>query len=332
MKVAVFDTHNYEKQTLLTAAKRQGFSLHFFEVRLNAETVKLASGFPAVCVFVNDRLSEEVLAELAGQGCQVIALRCAGFNNVDLKAAERHNLPLLRVTAYSPHAVAEFAVGLILTLNRKLHRAYHRVHDMDFRLDGLMGFDLYNKTVGVIGTGQIGKVFAQIMLGFGCHVVASDPDPDKDLIERGVNYVNLNDLFKTSDIISLHLPLNKNTQHIIDKEAIELMKPHVMLINTGRGGLIETRALIDALKANKIGSAGLDVYEEEEQVFFHDFSESIMPDDALARLITFPNVLVTSHQAFLTKEALTNIADTTIDNLSGFFAGKPLQNRVEISR
>jgi D-lactate dehydrogenase len=289
----------------------------------------MAAGFPAVCSFVNDRLDGEALTTLQAGGTRLVALRSAGFNHVDLWAAARLGLTVVRVPEYSPHAVAEHTAALVLALNRKIHRAYNRVREADFSLDGLVGFDLYGKTCGIIGTGRIGAVFARIMRGFGCRILAFDARPDAALAaEVDARYADLPELYRESDIISLHIPLTPATHHLIDAAALARMKQGVMLINTGRGALLDTRALIDALKRGRIGAAGLDVYEEEEGVFFRDLSDRVLQDDVLARLLTFHNVLITSHQAFLTREALANIADTTLASVRAFERGEALVNQV----
>jgi D-lactate dehydrogenase len=290
-------------------------AITFLEAPLSHTTAKLASGYPAVCLFVNDNANAEALAELAAGGTKFIALRSAGFNHVDLAAAARHGLLIGRVPAYSPYAVAEHAVALILALNRKLVRANARVHENNFLLDGLMGFDLFGRTVGVIGTGQIGSVFAGIMRGFGCHVLACDPNPN---LELGLEYVSRDELLQRSDIVSLHCPLTPATHHLIDDSAIQHMKPGAMLINTSRGALVDSTAAIRGLKSGQIGYLGLDVYEEEAGMFFEDLSTAIPMDDVFARLLTFSNVLITGHQAFYTRQALENIAATTIQNLTEF--------------
>jgi D-lactate dehydrogenase len=314
MKIAVFDTHRFEIESLTEAARPHGYELVLLEPRLTATTAALARGCEAVCSFVNDQVNEEALGILAAEGVRLVAIRAAGFNHVDLAAASRLGIRVVRVPAYSPHAVAEHAVCLLLALNRKIHRAAARVRELNFSLDGLVGFDLHGKTIGVVGTGRIGAVFARIMLGFGCRVLACDRQPDPALAALpDLAYAELPDLLGRSDVVSLHVPLTPGTRHLIDQRAFASMKPGVILLNTGRGALIETRALIDALKAGRVGAAGLDVYEEEENVFFQDLSGKVLQDDVLARLLTFPNVLITAHQAFLTREALGNIADTTGD-------------------
>ncbi len=323
MKIAFFDTHEFEKDFFAEKVKKyQNMQIYFLNVRLTEQTVLMASGCDAVCAFVNDQLNANVLAELKKLNVQLVALRSAGFNNVDLEAAKKNNIRVTRVPEYSPYAVAEHAVALIQTLNRKTHKAYNRVREGNFSLEGLVGFDLHKKTVGLIGTGRIGSAMAKIMLGFGCQVLAHDIQPKEELKAAGVCYVQLEDLLKASDIISLHVPLNPKTKHLLNEESLKLVKPDVMIINTSRGALIDTPALIRALKKKKIGSAGLDVYEEEEGVFFHDFSGQGISDDVLARLLTFPNVMLTSHQGFLTQEALNNIAETTLENIQNFSEGR----------
>ena len=331
MKVAVFDTHRFERSFFEAVNLRFGHTLAFFEARLNEGTAPLAADFAAICAFVNDRLSANVLTRLKDLSVELIALRSAGFNNVDLAAAGRLGLKVVRVPAYSPHAVAEHAVTLILALNRKVHRAYSRVRELNFSLDGLVGFDLYQKTIGIIGTGKIGTVMAQILSGFGCQVLAYDKIVNSELDTSRVTYTSLSELYRLSDIVSLHVPLTHETRHLIDSGALSQMKPGVMLINTGRGALIETKALIESLKSGHIGYAGLDVYEEEENVFFQDLSDQVLQDDVLARLLTFPNVLITSHQAFLTREALGNIAETTLRNISEYESGRQLTNEVSLA-
>lgn len=328
MKIAVFSTKAYDRE-FLSAANIAAGNLHelvFHEVQLNIDSVLLAQGCTVVCCFVNDHLDKSVLVQLAQFGTKLVALRCAGFNQVDLAAAKALGICVARVPEYSPHAIAEHALGLILMLNRNLHRAHRRVHDNDYSLNGLLGFDLVNKTVGVIGTGKIGQVFAKIMQGVGCKVIASDPVTNTMLATAGVKFVSTDELWPQADIISLHCPLNPNTHHMINTNSIAQMKPGVMLINTGRGGLIDTRAVIGGLKAKKIGYLGLDVYEEEGDLFFEDNSNKLLQDDVFARLLTFPNVVITGHQAFFTREAVTAIADTTIANIT-FYEREDL-NRV----
>jgi D-lactate dehydrogenase len=328
VRVVVFSTKPHDLTSLEAANKDHGHELTFLEPRLTLETIALADGYPVVCPFVNDELGRPVLERLAKFGVGLLALRSAGFSHVDVAAAADLGIAVARVPAYSPHAVAEHTVGLILALDRKLHRAYARVREGNFSLDGLLGFDLYARTVGVVGTGAIGRVFARIMLGFGCRVVAFDPVPNEATRALAVEYVDLETLFRTSDIVSLHAPLTPATHHLVDDRALAAMKPGVMLINTSRGGLIDTSAVIEGLKSERIGALGLDVYEEEAGLFFEDLSWRIIQDDVLARLLTFPNVLVTAHQAFFTKEALRNIAETTLENLTAFERGQSLPNEV----
>jgi D-lactate dehydrogenase len=320
MKVAVFSTKAYDREYLNRAnnTSPSPHELTFYEAPLNSQTVQLAMNSTAVCCFVNDCLDETVLVELARLGVQLIALRCAGFNQVDIAAAKKLGLKIARVAEYSPHAVAEHALGLIMMLNRNLHRAHNRVRENDYSLNGLLGFDLVNKTVAVIGTGKIGQVFAKIMLGIGCKIIAYDLKPDAGLIAKGVVYLPLNDLWQEADIISLHCPLMPETHHIINSNTLTQMKTGVMIINTGRGALIDTPAVVQALKTKKVGYLGLDVYEEESNLFFEDKSNQLLQDDVFARLLTFPNVVITGHQAFFTREALTAISEITIANISHF--------------
>jgi len=317
MKIAVFSAKPYDQQFLTQANQKFGHQLHFFETHLHEQTVEMVDGFEAVCAFSNDNLNRFVMKKLAEKGVRIVALRCAGYNNVDLDAAKDFDITVLHVPAYSPYAVAEHTVGLILALNRKFHKAYNRVKEGNFTLDGLLGFDLHGKTVGVIGTGRIGCVTAQILnKGFGCRVLAFDPSPSIMYEEHGVHYVDLPELFSHADIITLHCPLTLQTHHLINDEAIDQMKPGVMLINTSRGGVIDTKSVIRGLKTKKIGALGLDVYEEETDIFFEDFSNTGISDDVFARLLTFPNVLITAHQAFFTQEAMQNIAYSTLSNLT----------------
>lgn len=330
MKIAFFDTHRFEREFFESESAKFHHSIRFLDFRLSQQTASLLKPDEhCVCVFVNDCLNSETLSILKQAGVRLVALRSAGFNHVDLEAARHLGLTVVRVPEYSPFAVAEHAVALILTLNRKTHRAFTRVREGNFSLDGLVGFDLHGKTVGVIGTGRIGSTFCKIMSGFGCRVLAFDSNPNLALSkELGVHYVELDQLLRQSDVISLHVPLNPATHHMIDARAFSIMKPCAMLINTGRGALIDTHALVAALKSGRLGSAGLDVYEEEEAVFFRDLSDRVLKDDTLVRLLTFPNVVLTSHQAFLTQEALQNIAETTLQNISDFENAKPLTNEV----
>ena len=331
MKVVLFDTHTYDRESFTSANEGFGHDLTLLEPRLTRETAALAAGHEVVCAFVNDRLDRPALHVLQSSGVRLVALRSAGYNHVDLEAAAELGLPIVRVPEYSPYAVAEHAVGLVLALNRKIHRAYARVREWNFSLDGLVGFDLHGKTVGVIGTGRIGRAAAHIFHGFGCRILAHDVRPEPTLAAQlGVRYVDLAEIYRESHIISLHVPLTPATHHLIDADGLSRMKRGVVIINTGRGALIDSRALIGALKAGQVGGAGLDVYEEEEGVFFRDLSNEVLQDDVLARLLTFPNVLVTSHQAFLTKEALAGIAGTTLANITAFQRGEPLVNEVRV--
>ncbi len=325
MRVVVFSTKPYDQAFLLGAAAGSGHQLDFLEARLSRETVALAEDYPAVCAFVHDQLGGPVLRALAAGGTRLVALRAAGFNNVDLAAAEEVGIRVGRVPVYSPHAVAEHAVALILSLDRRTHRAFNRVREGNFALDGLLGFDLHGRCVGVVGTGRIGTEFARIMAGFGCRMMAYDPLPNPEVTALGARYVDLPTLFAESDIIALHAPLTPQTHHLVDRESLQGVKPGVMIVNTSRGGLIDTEAAIEALEDGRIGYLGLDVYEEEEGLFFEDLSQDIIQDDTFARLLTFPNVLITAHQAFFTEDALRRIAETTIENISTFEAtGAPL--------
>ena len=320
MDVAVFSAKPYDKRFLdaANAADAGRHRLTYFEARLSRATAVLAGGAGAACLFVNDQADEAVLDEFARAGLRLLALRSAGFNNVDLAAARRLGLAVARVPAYSPDAVAEHTVAMILSLNRSIHRAYARVREGNFALDGLLGFDMKGRVVGVVGTGRIGAAVAKIMLGFGCRVLAHDPFPSPDCSAMGVPYVALGELLAASDIVTLHCPLTPQSRHLIDAEAIRRMKRGAMLVNTGRGALVDTRAVVEGLKSGAIGHLGLDVYEEEGDLFFQDLSGQVIQDDVFARLLTFPNVLVTGHQAFFTAEALTAIAETTIGNITAF--------------
>ena len=331
IRVAMFSTHRYDRNTF-NALPMEDVFFTYHEARLSHKTAVLAANHDAVCCFVHDQVDADTVAELASLGIKLIALRSAGFNNVDLRAADRHGLPVVRVPAYSPFAVAEHAIALVLSLNRKIHKAYNRVREHNFSLDGLEGFDLYGKTFGIVGTGKIGEQVARIARGFGCRVIAFSKEKATALVAAGwVEYLDLDEVLEQSDILSLHVPLTPDTMHLIDDAALKRMQPHAMLINTGRGPLIDATALIQALKQGRIGAAGLDVYEEEEGVFFEDLSEQVLQDDILARLLTFPNVLVTSHQAFLTREALEKIAATTMANIRTYFATGELVNAVTAS-
>jgi D-lactate dehydrogenase len=328
MKVAIFSTKNYDREYIDRFNISENHALTFFETSLTRNTAKLTIGFDAVCVFVNDKVDRETIHILSENGIKVIALRCAGFNNVDLEAAKEKNITVLNVPSYSPHAVAEHTVALIMTLNRKTHKAYNRVRESNFSLDKLVGFDLYKKTVGVIGTGKIGAIFCKIMIGFGCTVLAYDTYESDDLKKAGIRYTSFNEVISESDIISLHCPLTPETKYIINEGTFSRMKNGVMMINTSRGALINTLDAIQALKNGKLGYFGIDVYEQEGNLFFKDLSEVVLQDESILRLMSFPNVLITSHQGFLTKEALTQIAITTLKNLTDVEKGIPSENIV----
>ncbi|MFO0775270.1 MAG: 2-hydroxyacid dehydrogenase [Nitrospiraceae bacterium] len=330
MNVAVFSTKSYDKAFFEAANASHAHELVFLEPRLTRSTVSLARGFGAVCAFVNDELDAATLNALADGGTTILALRCAGYNNVDLAAARARGFRVVRVPAYSPFAVAEHTIALILALNRKVHRAYNRVREGNFALDGLLGFDLHGLTVGVVGTGTIGIQVARLLRGFGCEVLAYDPTPRADGETLGLRYVDLATLYAHSSIITLHCPLTPKTRHIIDTSAVAQMKPGVMLINTSRGALIETSAAIAGLKSGRIGYLGLDVYEEEGDLFFEDLSNVVLQDDIFARLLTFPNVLITGHQAFFTRQALEQIARTTLDSLTALEQGRPCSNQLAL--
>lgn len=327
-EIRMFSSKPYDRAAFERANADVGFDLSFVGDRLHAETSGLAAGADAVCVFVNDDISASVLERLAGDDVRCVALRCAGFNNVDLEAAERHGIRVVRVPAYSPNAVAEHTLALILALNRNIHRAYGRVRDGNFSLDGLVGFDLAGKTAAVIGTGRIGAIVARLLWHLRCNVLAVDDIRDDHLIDLGVEYTDLDTALRSSDVITLNCPLTADTHHLIDERAIERMRTGVMLVNTGRGGLIDTAAAIDGLKSGRIGSLALDVYEEESELFFEDHSAEGIDDDVFARLLTFPNVLITAHQAFLTHEALATIASTTLENVAAVLEGRPCDNEV----
>jgi D-lactate dehydrogenase len=329
-KISFFSTQSYDKSFFEKYNASFGFELEFFEVQLNSRTVSLIENTAIVCVFVNDVVDAEVIEKLAEKGVKIIALRCAGFNNVDLIAAKKLGIRVCRVPSYSPEAVAEHAMAMILTLNRKTHKAYNRVREQNFSLNGLLGFDLHGKTVGVIGTGNIGKAFAKIVLGFGCKVLAFDIIKDQEIEKLGVRYETLETIFKVADIISLHCPLSDKTKHMINKSSLSQMKDNIMLINTSRGALINTSDIIEALKNAKVGYLGIDVYEQEEKLFFKDLSEDIIQDDDIQRLMSFPNVLVTAHQAFFTNEALTQIATTTFENVSNLITKNDIDNKAAL--
>jgi D-lactate dehydrogenase len=331
MRVAVFSTKSYDREYLSKFNRQDSQELTYFEAALNKDTTNLAIGFDAVCVFVNDQVDRETISKLARHGIRLIALRCAGFNNVDIVAAGQENIKVVRVPAYSPQAVAEHALALILTLNRKTHKAYNRIREGNFSLEKLIGFNLYQKTVGVIGTGKIGAIFSELMLGFGCRVLAYDLVESAQLQAKGVTYLPLDELLPAADIISLHCPLTAATLHLIDSGTLAKIKPGAMLINTGRGAVIKTTAVIEALKTGKLAYLGIDVYEQEETLFFRDLSESIIQDDLFLQLMSFPNVLITAHQGFFTREALDEIAGTTLKSLADFEHGAVLANEVRVT-
>lgn len=324
MKIAFFDTKNYDVAGFEEYGGKHGMKFKFYETKLNADTADLAKGCEAVCVFVNDTVDAAVIDRLCELGVRIIALRCAGYNNVDIDYA-KDRITVVRVPAYSPYAVAEHAMALLLTSIRRIHKAYIRTRDFNFSLNGLTGFDLHGKTVGVVGTGKIGRIFIDICRGFGMKIIAYDKFPAKD---SGIDYVELDELFSRSDIISFHCPLTEDTYHLISRETVGQLKKGVVLLNTSRGALIDAEALLEGIKSRQIGAACLDVYEEEGDVFFNDFSGHIIADDVLARLISMPNVIVTSHQAFLTEEALNNIAETTVANLLAFSNGEKSGNEL----
>jgi len=321
MKIAFFSAKPYDKVFFDKYNTNSNVVIQYYETHLGPHIVNAIEDTFAVCVFVNDKLTAPVIEVLAAKGVKLIALRCAGFNNVDLKAAKQFGIRVCRVPAYSPEAVAEHAVAMLLTLNRKTHKAYNRVREQNFSLNGLLGFNLHGKTVGVIGTGKIGKAFCKIMLGFGCSVIAYDIYPDDTLKQLGVTYVTLREVFEQSDIISLHCPLNPDNHYMINAAALSKMKKGVVLINTSRGGLVCTTDIIDGLKNRQVGALGIDVYEQEEKLFFRDLSENIIEDDTIQRLMSFPNVLVTAHQAFFTEEALSEIAQITLGSIYHFING-----------
>lgn len=328
MKLAFYSTQRYDKEYFTRL--NPGHEINFLETSLKEKTVTLITDETVVCAFVNDDLSAPVIYALADKGIKLIAMRCAGYNNVDLSAAKQAGIAVVRVPAYSPYAVAEHAVAMIMTLNRKTHKAYNRVREGNFSLDRLTGFDLHGKTVGVIGMGKIGRVFSQIMSGFGCKVLVHDLYPDPSWEQKGWQITELDEVFRLSDIISLHCPLTENTRHLINQKTIHLMKRGVMIINTGRGALIDTGAVIHSLKTGRIGYLGIDVYEQEENLFFRDLSENVIQDDQILRLMSFPNVLITAHQAFFTEEALSEISRVTFDNIESFERGTELKNLVTV--
>lgn len=328
MKTLVFSTRTSTKDTFTEANARYGLDLTFIEPRLSVETAALAKGYEAVCLFVNDVADQEVLERLQAAGVKMVALRAAGFNNVDIVYAQKAGIAVCRVPAYSPHAVAEHTIALMLTLNRRIHRAYARVRESNFSLEGLLGFDMYGKTAGVIGTGKIGAIVASILHCFGCKILVSDPF-ENAAVKTFARYVTIPELLAQSDIVSLHCPLTPESKHLINPESIAMMKRGAMLINTSRGALVDAKAAIDGLKDGQLGYLGLDVYEEEADLFFEDLSDQILQDDLFARLLTFPNVLITAHQAFFTRTALDNIADTTLSNLAAFAKDGTCPNQVE---
>ncbi|MTU51393.1 2-hydroxyacid dehydrogenase [Parabacteroides merdae] len=327
-KIAFFGAKPYDIASFDKVNEKYNYDIRYYKGHLNPNNVVLTQDTDAVCIFVNDTADAAVIGAMVDNGVKLLALRCAGFNNVDLKAA-KGKLPVVRVPAYSPYAVAEYSLALMLSLNRKIHRAYWRTRDGNFSLNGLMGFDMHGKTIGIIGTGKIAKILIRLLKGFGMRILAYDLYPDMKFAgEEGISYVSLDELYRESDIISLHCPLTDQTKYMIDKDSIDKMKEGVMIINTGRGQLINTNDLIEGLKEKKIAAAGLDVYEEEGEYFYEDKSDKIIDDDVLARLLSFNNVIVTSHQAFFTKEALHNIAETTLQNIEDFRCHRPLVNEV----
>lgn len=330
MKISVFSTKPYDQQFLQLVNKDFGHNLTFHEYPLAPDTINLIEDETGVCVFVHDKINRKVIESLDRKGVKLIALRCAGFNNVDLAAARDFGITVVRVPAYSPEAVAEHTVGLMLSLSRKIHRAYNRIREGNFSLNGLLGFELHNKTIGIVGTGRIGTALAKIVTGFGATVIATDVQPNDTCHDLGVEYVSFDELCQRSDVISLHCPLTPDTYHLVNEQTINLMKQGVMIINTSRGAVLDTESTIDALKNNHIGYLGLDVYEQEEHLFFEDLSDQIITDDVFERLLTFPNVLITGHQAFFTTEAMTNIARTTLHNISCFENGDTCATQITI--
>ena len=331
MKIAVFSAKRYDREFLDAANVAEGHVLKYFDAPLDSESVGLAAGFDAVCIFVNDKADAEVLAALKQGGTGLVALRCTGFNNVDLKAAAQLGIKVVRVVTYSPYSVAEHAVALVLAINRKIHRAYNRTRDSNFALDGLMGFDLHGKKVAVVGTGKIGRVFAKIMLGFGCEVIGYDKYPSPEFEALGARYAEPGEIGKSADIVSLHCPLTPETHHIINAESLARAKRGALLVNTSRGGLVDTEAVIEALKSGQLGGLAIDVYEQEAGLFFRDLSNAIVTDDVLQRLISFPNVIVTGHQAFFTREAITTISETTLRSATQYAKGQALTDEITAS-
>jgi D-lactate dehydrogenase len=328
MNIAVFSAKRYDRDYLGAANAASGHRITCFDEPLERETASLAHAYDAVCIFVNDKADADVLETLSRGGTRLVALRCTGFNNVDLQAAARLGLKVVRVVTYSPYSVAEHAVALLLAINRKIHRAYNRTRDSNFSLDGLMGFDLYGKTVAVVGTGKIGRVFARIMLGFGCEVIGYDKYPSAEFEALGARYAQPGEIGTRADIISLHCPLTPETHHIINADTLSRAKRGALLVNTSRGGLVDTEAAIEALKSGQLGGLAIDVYEQEADLFFRDLSSTIISDDVFQRLLSFPNVIVTGHQAFFTQEAISTICETTINSINEFAAGQPLSNEI----
>src|SRR6187551_1598541 len=331
MKIAVFSAQPYDRQFLDAANVAEGHELHYFEAALGLESVALAAGFEAVCIFVNDVADASVLEALRGGGTGLVALRCTGFNNVDLAAASRLGVKVVRVVDYSPYSVAEHAVALLLALNRKTHRAYNRTRDSNFSLNGLMGFDFHGKTAAVVGTGKIGRVFARIMLGFGCEVIGYDPFPSADFEALGARYAAPGEIGANADIVSLHCPLTLENHHIVNAQTLARMKRGALLVNTSRGGLVDTEAAIESLKGGHLGGLALDVYEQEGGLFFRDLSSTVVTDDVLQRLVAFPNVIVTGHQAFFTREAIGTISETTLRSVTEFARKAALSNEIRIA-
>ena len=330
MKIAFFDTHSYDKKSFVEANKAFNYEIDFRDYKLNENTALTAQGYDVVCVFVNDVVNAEVIKTLAGCGVKLIALRCAGFNNVDLKAAAAAGIKVVRVPAYSPYAVAEHGVALLMSLTRHIPQAYLRTKTANFNIEGLTGRDLFGLTAGILGTGKIGRIMADILMGFGMKIIAYDPFPNEQWAkEKNIEYVGLDEIFQRSDVLSLHCPLTEETKHVVNHDRMKMMKHDAVIINTGRGALIDSKALVHALKHGHIGGIGMDVYEEESKYFFSDWSTDIMTDDTLARLLTFPNVIITGHQAFLTTNALKNLAETTLENIKAFTAGAQLVNEVK---
>ncbi|MCR4899912.1 MAG: 2-hydroxyacid dehydrogenase [Treponema sp.] len=330
MKIAFFDTHSYDKKSFVEANKAFDYEIDFRDYKLNENTALTAKGYDVVCVFVNDVVNAEVIKTLAECGVKLIALRCAGFNNVDLKAAAAAGIKVVRVPAYSPYAVAEHGVALLMSLTRHIPQAYLRTKTANFNIEGLTGRDLFGLTAGILGTGKIGRIMADILMGFGMKIIAYDPFPIEQWAkEKNIEYVGLDEIFQRSDVLSLHCPLTEETKHVVNHDRMKMMKHDAVIINTGRGALIDSKALVHALKHGHIGGIGMDVYEEESKYFFSDWSTDIMTDDTLARLLTFPNVIITGHQAFLTTNALKNLAETTLENVKAFAAGAELVNEVK---